>query len=328
MVYRSLGQSKKHRGIAVLNEMYYSHEFENIEHWIKLVKTEKVYPSVRIPYDTWFNAYLSDIKNKSENDVNELLRILLRPFTTQLDVYEYKGMLGMVNDKTRWDALEEDAKATLITFLTKNEKNRRLNKGFDAWDGLTWVLQLLPYRPFKAIRALNSYFDAECGIMPDDRIIGISQAIDIIEARYITDIRNSPNCVEKEKALLGLKPREFEKLIENLYRHLGYDTVLTPASRDGGKDIIATIKREEGFESVYAECKLYKTTKLKTESVNALYGVICTDNINRGVMYCTGYVSDSVRSLQSRIHILSLEEIITLLNAHIGHEWEKLIHAE
>lgn len=43
----------------------------------------------------------------------------------------------------------------------------------DAWEGLTWVLQLLPFSPYKAIKALSSYLNAEIGSMPDDRIIGI-----------------------------------------------------------------------------------------------------------------------------------------------------------
>jgi len=297
-----------------------------MEQWIELINgSEKVYPSTRIPYDAWLDEYLLNINDKSDIEVKNLLRLLLQPFTTRLDVMLYDGIVEIINDEIRWNALSEKDKAMYTNMFTNIEKNRRLESGFEAWDGLSWVLQLLPFYPFKAIRALNAYLDAEIVTMPDDRIIGINQSIEIIEAKYITEIRDSPASIIKENALLSLKPRKFEMLIEDLYQQLGYDTVLTPTSRDGGKDVIATIKREDGIERVYVECKLYKTTRLKTESVNALYGVICKDNINRGVMYCTGYISNSIRTHQERINIISLEEIITLLNDHLGYGWEKRI---
>lgn len=47
-----------------------------------------------------------------------------------------------------------------------------------------------------------------------------------IEAKYIR------GKVSKH-ALINLKPREFEYLIELLYQQLGYSTGLAPATRDG-----------------------------------------------------------------------------------------------
>lgn len=47
------------------------------------------------------------------------------------------------------------------------------------------MLPLLNINPMKALKALGMYFDAECIYMPDDRIYGISDALDIIEEKYI-----------------------------------------------------------------------------------------------------------------------------------------------
>ncbi|MEI3234695.1 MAG: restriction endonuclease [Intestinibacter bartlettii] len=125
------------------------------------------------------------------------------------------------------------------------------------------------------------------------------------------------------KLYIKLSPREFELLIASLYEHLGYEIEVTPATRDGGKDIIAKMKREEGNEVVYVECKLSKTTELNDNVIRSLFGVISYDHVNRGVIFCTGYVSEKLRTENPLIQIWTLEEIIILLNAHLGSDWFK-----
>lgn len=197
--------------------------------------------------------------------------------------------------------------------MSENESYYRIENGQDAWEGLTWVLELLPSRPYKAIKALESYLLAQPNL-PDDRIIGIEQCAEIIMAKFI----DFENPLEK---LTNLKPIEFEWLIEELYESMGYKTTWTPSTRDGGKDIIANIKRTDGNEVVYVECKLYKTTMLKIEAVRNLGYVMAENKVNRGVIFCTGYVNENIKKLDNRIQIWSYEEINVLLNAHLGSEW-------
>ena len=158
--------------------------------------------------------------------------------------------------------------------------------------------------------------------MHDHRISGISDCIDIIEAKFINQTSG------KEKIVYTLKPRNFEILIEKLYKAMEYDTTLTPTTRDGGKDIIATIKRKDGVEKLYVECKLYKTTKLKPVHVNALTGVVIRDCATRGVIFCTGDVSDEIKKIDPRISIITMKEIILLLNMHLGSNWDEQDLAE
>ena len=106
---------------------------------------------------------------------------------------------------------------------------------------------------------------------------------------------------------------------------MGYQTTWTPSTRDGGKDIIASINRPDGKEKVYVECKLYKTTKLTIKDVRNLHSVITNDKVNRGAIFCTGYVNDNLKKFDSRIQIWSYDAINVLLNAHLGMNWaEKL----
>ncbi|MDB2123707.1 restriction endonuclease [Clostridium paraputrificum] len=306
-----------------LLEEFYTDNYKDFNQWFTLLKMNtNVYPRYRVPYSEWVDEYINEINNKSEDEVKELIRYLLAPFTREADMmnYEYFDVLPkVINNKDLPKDMIEGYQKMAEGFI-HIEKYRRIERGQDAWEGLTWILQMLPFRPYKAIKALNSYLDAEIMYMPDDRIIGIEQCISIIEAKFIY------TNVGLEKHILNLSPREFELLIGSLYRHLGYEVEVTKATRDGGKDIIARIKREDGNEIVYAECKLYKTSELTPEKVNALFGVICIDNINRGVIFCTGYVSNKLKKANPRIQIWTLENIITLLNAHLGSDWSKRLN--
>jgi restriction system protein len=296
---------------------YYSDNYDTFDQWLKLVEhDEQIYPRFRIPYHEWLEEYIHTIENRSEEEVKDLLRYLLFPYTRNLDIEEYEGLYSFLKNPENLNNLDEKSKSCYESLLHL-EKYKRMENNQNAWEGLTWVLQLLPYSPYKAIRALNSYLNAEIGCLPDDRIIGIGQCISIIEARFIYTNKGMENVI------LRLKPREFERLIEILYQHIGYDTKLTPATRDGGKDIVANINREDGREIVYVECKLYKTTELTIETVRAFGYSVIKDNINRGVLFCTGYVNDRLKELDSRIQIWALEDIIILINAHIGADWEK-----
>lgn len=303
-----------------LLEGFYSDNFNDFNEWYGLVKkNESVYPRFRIPYVEWVDEYVNNIDNKSEKEVKELVRYLLFPFTKNLDKSSYKDYLVIaktLEDENIPSNIADNMKKSLEGF-NNIEKYRRIENGQNAWEGLTWVLQLLPYNPYKAIKALNSYMDAEVAYMPDDRIIGIQQCISIIEAKFIYTNKGLEN------SILQLNPREFECLIGSLYENIGYETEITPATRDGGKDIIARIDREDGKEVVYAECKLYKTTELSNETVKAFGYTVIKDNINRGVLFCTGYVNEKLKKLDSRIQIWTLEEIIILLNAHLGSDWSK-----
>lgn len=101
------------------------------------------------------------------------------------------------------------------------------------------------------------------------------------------------------------------------YERMGYQIEWTQPTRDGGKDIIATINRTDGIERVYVECKLYKTTKLKVETVRAFIYVLEENKINRGVIFCAGYVSDKIKIIDKRRQIWTYEDINVLLNGII-----------
>lgn len=291
----------------------YTDNYNSLEEWIELRKRneEFVYPQFFVPFREW----MKDIEQKSDMEIKELLRILLQPYTLgvdTVDTYEFykEYVQDQVNKEKNLQTYE-----LCMNQLKYNEQIYRIKNKQEAWEGLTWVLPLLNINPMKALKALGMYFDAECIYMPDDRIYGISDAMDIIEEKYIK------SASDKNAYIFSLTSREFEILIAILYEALGYKVNLTKATRDGGKDIIAEINENERKEKVFVECKLYKTCELKKETVRALGYTMLSEEATRAVIFTLGYATKALKEMDTRIQIFDMEEMILLLNANLGERW-------
>lgn len=292
----------------------YTDNYNSLEEWIELRKRneEFVYPQFFVPFREW----MKDIEQKSDMEIKELLRILLQPYTLGVDTVDtYEFYKEYVQDKVNKEKNLQTYELCMNQ-LKYNERIYRIKNKQEAWEGLTWVLPLLNINPMKALKALGMYFDAECIYMPDDRIYGISDAMDIIEEKYIK------SASDKNAYIFSLTSREFEILIAILYEALGYKVNLTKATRDGGKDIIAEINENERKEKVFVECKLYKTCELKKETVRALGYTMLSEEATRAVIFFTsGYATKALKEMDTRIQIFDMEEMILLLNANLGERW-------
>ena len=291
----------------------YTDNYNSLEEWIELRKRneEFVYPQFFVPFREW----MKDIEQKSDMEIKELLRILLQPYTLGVDTVDtYEFYKEYVQDKVNKEKNLQTYELCMNQ-LKYNERIYRIKNKQEAWEGLTWVLPLLNINPMKALKALGMYFDAECIYMPDDRIHGISDAMDIIEEKYIK------SASDKNAYIFSLTSREFEILIAILYEALGYKVNLTKATRDGGKDIIAEINENERKEKVFVECKLYKTCELKKETVRALGYTMLSEEATRAVIFTSGYATKALTEMDTRIQIFDMEEMILLLNANLGERW-------
>lgn len=264
-----------------------------------------------IPNNEMQQFLLKNIDKYSDETVLNILRCLLHSYWRPMDrdrAEEYKNP-----ELIKW-FIENNIQ------YNKSEYYHRLINDYEAWEGLTWIVQLIRFSPMDAIKALSLYRHAECQTMPDYRLIGIGQCIDIIEEKFIKNLSN------KEKVLLGLHPRKFESLIYTLYSAMGYHSELTDYTRDGGKDVIATKDSGHGKEILYIECKRYKTTALKPETVNALFGVIMRNQeVSRGIIFTTVKVCSQLKDLIPRITVLEINEVILLLNSYLGYDWDDRI---
>ena len=114
--------------------------------------------------------------------------------------------------------------------------------------------------------------------------------------------------------LRNLDPRTFEKLIANIFSKRGFETSLTPRTRDGGKDVYA-VKRDDIGSSLYViECKRYaEQRKVGVDVVRGLYGVATAENATQGIIATTSsFTGDAIAFASPLEYKLSLRDFDAL----------------
>ena len=178
------------------------------------------------------------------------------------------------------------------------------------WEGIRWVLQLLPDKPATALVALDAYFLAHMRDMTDSLIYAISDAEAVIRGRYI----GVPDTQEERRqALYDLSPRQFERLIHRLYQAQGYDAELTPSQRDRGRDVIARRSQPGTREHVLIECKRYAKT-IPIQYVRALLGAVSNERASAGKLVTTSSFSKEARDEMKDNHRIELIDGLSWLS--------------
>ena len=94
--------------------------------------------------------------------------------------------------------------------------------------------------------------------------------------------------------LRSLTPRQFEELLAEVFYREGYETHLTPPSKDGGRDVIAVLPGPLPY-LVVAEAKHMRL--VKPSVVLAMYGVKSRDKAHMGLVATTGRFSKQTREM-------------------------------
>jgi HJR/Mrr/RecB family endonuclease len=90
-------------------------------------------------------------------------------------------------------------------------------------------------------------------------------------------------------------------LIAELLRDIGYEVTLTQATRDGGKDILASIKTECGDVLCLVDAKKYRNDrKIGVSLVRTLYGTLCDYQATSAMLVTTSSYSADARALQQK----------------------------
>lgn len=103
---------------------------------------------------------------------------------------------------------------------------------------------------------------------------------------------------DNPEELYKLTGAQFEDVMAEIYKRLGYDVTLTPRTRDGGKDII--IKKPEIIgDFVYlVECKKHSPKRpVGVGIVRGVAGAINLDKVNGGIIATTSYFTRDARKL-------------------------------
>ncbi len=107
-----------------------------------------------------------------------------------------------------------------------------------------------------------------------------------------------------------LTPRQFEEVVADLLGKQGYTVSLTPASRDGGKDIYAASKTSLGSFLYLVECKRYTPDHpVGVGIIRQLYGVVQAERATAGIVATTSFFTPDAKEFQNQIdHQMSLQD--------------------
>lgn len=158
----------------------------------------------------------------------------------------------------------------------------------------------------------------------------------LYQARHIDDeskLRNEFGIVNQEvlnflrknpHKFYQLHPRNFEDVIAEIWKNMGYSVKLTPASRDGGVDIYAVETKKKEIILYTIECKKYKkSSPVGVKIVREIYGVSRFEAIRKniktvGVIVTTSsYTKDACdfqRVVKSQLHLKDYNDLIKWLN--------------
>ncbi len=122
----------------------------------------------------------------------------------------------------------------------------------------------------------------------------------------ISDIREVSDellqrLVKEPKLLYELSPRLFEQVVAELLSRMGYEVTLTPASRDGGKDVYAASQNHLGSFLYIVECKKYAPDNpVGVALVRQLYGVVQAEKATAGILATTSFFTKDAKEFQGQ----------------------------
>jgi restriction system protein len=98
-----------------------------------------------------------------------------------------------------------------------------------------------------------------------------------------------------------LPPRRFEELAAALFESLGYSVELTPASKDGGKDLYVARRDDLGSLVFFVECKRYARNRpVGVALVRQLHGTVEAGRATGGILLTTSHFTAGARSFKVR----------------------------
>ncbi len=101
--------------------------------------------------------------------------------------------------------------------------------------------------------------------------------------------------------LYEISPRQFEEVIADLLTDMGMEVELTPATRDGGKDILAYMKTEIGKFLCLVEAKQHNRQRpVGVGLVRSLFGTLVDHKATSGMLVTTSRFAKPAQEFQER----------------------------
>jgi restriction system protein len=304
------GRAKRAKKMKTNMEYISARDF-TLQQFLKALHSSdlrKITPNNCFPNIEVLNEFLNTIHSYTYEEVYFVLEKFLVPDCSYGSNIEWFQYLVTHQD----DPIAAD-------FIKKNTKLRyfkRLLKGKTAWEGILWILDLLPHFPNEAINVIDSFYLSSCQILPDYALNGLLDASSIIRARFL----QYDHPIDR---LLELEPLEFEILVAELFKNKGYTAELTKRSYDGGVDIFLTNTEIAKKEKIIVQCKRYKSN-IGVKEIRELLGVVSSEKATKGILCCSSNFTASAKQFSEnnqRIELINGKNLIEMCNNIFGINW-------
>lgn len=106
---------------------------------------------------------------------------------------------------------------------------------------------------------------------------------------------------KEPKDVYKLTPRQYEELIADLLRDMGHEVTVTKETRDGGKDLLASMKTDVGEILCLVDAKRYREDrKIGVSMVRTLYGTLADYQATSAMLVTTSSYSRDARAMQDK----------------------------
>lgn len=304
----------------------------DLDYWLSVVTGKIPQPAddfivIAFPTDTIRDEYLGGVSGRAESEVRQVLASMLGRSRSvpALDALQIRVMKAMHSAGMHRSEAADDSLGSRPQF---SDYQRRVilaaagKSSEPTWPGLTWVLDLLPGHPDRALAVVTAFLYAHVDVLPDWRITGLSDATAIIRSRYILGETDAHASI-----LRTIHWRDFEFLVAALYEAKGYEVEVTPEQKDGGRDVIAR-RTGADAETLYVSCSR-GANKKDAAAVAALNGRLDTgERATRGVFInVAGFTEQGpgtaveVAKEMPRVTLLGRDQLLSQMNAHLGADW-------
>jgi restriction system protein len=143
-----------------------------------------------------------------------------------------------------------------------------------------------------------------------------SKIIQVVKPKIITlKTQIVERIKERPQDVYRLTPREYEELIAELITDFGWKVELTPQTRDGGKDILASYQTELGTHLCLIEAKKYRWERpIGVSIVRELYGTLIDHQANSSLLVTSSRFSpEAIKFQQRHEYLIGLKDYFDVL---------------
>lgn len=162
---------------------------------------------------------------------------------------------------------------------------------------------------------------------PEGKLYGLREQIVTPQRKIIAVV--APHIVAANDALIEqlrrkpddlfkITPRQFEEVIADLLSGMGLEVELTPATRDGGKDILAYLQTPVGKILTLVEAKQHnRNHPVGVSLVRSLFGTLIDHQATSGMLVTTSRFAKPAQQFQERhryqLSLKDYEDVVSWL---------------